>query len=724
VSIRHPSGLTLSRFADGELGDRRMRAVTRHVDRCARCREHVRFIRELHAAMEEPAADAGAPGDVARSDLADRVIRRRRAGERIELATPETTAGVTSDDHAQDTPDARGGWRLAVGIAAAFALFVLAGIYLFEAPPVAAGHSELSFGTELAVPGSTIEVTYTPSLLLAGQDSLRLRLRARSVDTPFPAHAGVIGPLRTATLHRDADGRFRGSFDVAPDELLVAAAVEDFSGEMIDTNLGRLWDLLVAEGGVPSTAALESRYRTLEAVNWVRAASWVKGLTQRYPDSPLPWAMLWRYQDRVDLAPPSDSLVAFHREKLHELIRIRARGRATPKDLEVLFAYARWLGEPQVSDSLLSELGRLDPGNSVVATWRALALGDLFGTRPYVERLDGIWAASDGTDDNFVINALHAAAEAGDSAAVRRWIARGREIPFLDVGRMAARLDPYEFATTERIRLRRDRLQWLNGIGERDRPLGLTAGEFEDWRQAEVQRTEGRLAGDLAATGDTAGALSILASVAATAWQPSVLGPYASLGLAAGDTAAALDAIAILAADPVSGEATRTTYGPLLERHARKLETYLRHGELEYARRLRRSLYSGNRLPGGVELHRADGTTTTAKERLSGVVTLVFIFEPELPGIEERIVRLRDRISETSGADSLRVLLVAKRPTPTLADRFGPANLLFDADLALTQHLHAFGSQDYVVLDRQLDASAPTADLDTALRIAGALRYE
>jgi len=183
VSDRHPSGLDLSRYADGELDARRTRDVACHVEECVECREYVVFIQGLAAAVEDlPADEAEAPAVEAGYDLAAEVLRRRRAGDRVALAVPGADT-TDADDGQQSGVRLSAAWRLGLSIAAGFVLFALAGIYLIEAPPAAAGRSELDFGTDLATPGSTLGVVYTPALFLAGQDSLRLRIRARSVNS-------------------------------------------------------------------------------------------------------------------------------------------------------------------------------------------------------------------------------------------------------------------------------------------------------------------------------------------------------------------------------------------------------------------------------------------------------------------------------------------------------------------------------------------------------------
>jgi hypothetical protein len=126
------------------------------------------------------------------------------------------------------------------------------------------------------------------------------------------------------------------------------------------------------------------------------------------------------------------------------------------------------------------------------------------------------------------------------------------------------------------------------------------------------------------------------------------------------------------------------------------------------------------RLPADTRLHFVDGTTTTVGDRLTGSTTLIVLFEPEVPGLEDRIGELLEHASRVPAAEGLQVLLVSKSPSPDLAGGFGATNLLTDENLDLTQRLHAWGAEDLVLVSRQFDAMKP-ANLDEALRIGIAI---
>lgn len=194
------------------------REVADHLPDCAACREAVEFFQRLAAATAEP---------LPVPDVTKAVLDRRRSGERIQLVQKPAVLR-----------------KVQYGLAASIALaFGLVG-YLLFVPTARANRSVLEFDPAVLAPASTVNVSYKPAGLLAGEDSLRLRVRSRTADSPFP-RGGPIGELQTATLKPAGGGTYEGKIAVDPDAIYVAAVVEDFQGERVDTNFGRLWDSFV-----------------------------------------------------------------------------------------------------------------------------------------------------------------------------------------------------------------------------------------------------------------------------------------------------------------------------------------------------------------------------------------------------------------------------------------------------------------------------------------------
>lgn len=723
--IGHPSGLELSRFADGELAGKRQRAVANHLESCARCRERVAFYRSLRAAASE-AAPEGAGHPAPPEGLADAVLERRAAGERIDLDADRWRDGErhrSAPGHAGEGAGAGHPWRTIIGVAACLLLLAVACVLIVRTPKASAGHSQLDFAPELPEPGSTIDVRYSPNFELAGYDSLRLRVRARTRRTPNPSKNGVVGALRTVTLYPAEDGSYRGRVRLTPDEIYVAAAVEDFSGEHVDTNLGRLWSLLVDGGsGTPATASLESEYRVIERDNFVRATKWAADVTQRYPDNPLGWAIRYYHDARIAPSGNSDSLRAFHHAKLRELIAERQDRPADVDDVVWLFSYARWLGEERLRDSLFAETRTLDPGDHATINWRTY-LAAASSPRPEYRliRLEALWQETRSSVSILIRFGLNTAAAAHDTAAVERWIERGLSTPGITAGSLASDLDETEYAS-ERAELRNTWIEQMHEWSDDDRPLGMSVAEFKLDRNTRIRREVGRLARDVALSGDTAGAMPLLKWAASDAWRPEMLEPYVERLLATGDTATALASIGVLMADPVGGETAARRYAPVVDHRVADPEFFLRESREEYEERVRAHLTLHYRFPADTHLSFVGGATERAGDVLRGRPTVFFLIDTRLGNAAESVRTFARRMTDGVGSDLQGIVAVQTSGAPlpgTIAD--APILVIDDRGYEIAQRLRDFSVSGYAVLDRDLNVVATTGDLDTALRVAGAL---
>jgi hypothetical protein len=689
----------------------------------------VAFYRSLRAAANEAAPEETeqlAPP----AGLADAVLERRAAGERVDLGHDRAAEGGRPGDERHRSVPGRAGegtgsdhpWRTVIGVAACLLLLAVACVLIIRTPKAAAGHSQLDFAPELPEPGSTIDVRYAPNFELAGYDSLRLRVRARTRVTPRPSRTGVIGELRTTTLRPADDGSYIGRLIVGDDEVYLAAAVEDFSGEHVDTNLGRLWSLLVgADDGKPGTAALEGEYRMIEHGDFVRATAWAVDVTERYPDNPLGWAIRYYHDARIAPAANTDSLKTFHRQKLRELIRRRADRAADVEDLGWLFTYARWLGEDQLRDSLLAAAEAVDAKNYTVVSWRSF---DTYGASTAAERsdrLETLWEDSGGSNDMLVRAGLSAAAAVHDTAALRRWIDRGLSTPGIGAGALASRLDNTEFAA-ERAELRKLWIEQVHNWGEAERPLDMSVSEFKLERNKRIRRDVGRLARDVALSGDTAGAMPLLKWAAEDAWRPEMLEPYVERLLAIGDTTTALPSLGVLMADPVDGEAATRRYAPVVERHIEDPAAFARQSRDEYGQRVRASLALHYRFSADTHLSFVGGTTERAGDVLRGQPTIFFLIDTRLGSAAEAVATFARRMTDGDGSDLQGIVVVQTSGGP-LPEAISEASILVidDRGYEIAQRLRRYSSDGYAVLDRDLNVVAATGDLDTALRIAGGL---
>ncbi len=690
----HPSELALSRFVDGDLPSVRLEEIAGHVEHCSECRERVDFFRTLGetAAELEPARPP---------DVADEVLRRRRAGERIDLLSANGDGS---------TPPVR--WTARFGIAASIALAVLAGGYMLLAPTAGAHRSELSFEPGTPTSGEMVSLRYEPASYLAHHDSLRLRMRARNAESPNP-RGGVIGELRVATLRKSEDGTFEGRFALQPGDLYVAAAVEDFAGENIDTNFGQLWDVLVAEeNGEPSVAALESKYRVLEPFNWVMAAEWAAEAAERYPENPFGWTMLYVHQSRMGTIALPDSLRAFHEGKLRELVGLADA--YNPDELYWLADYARRQGQLDVQEQLLARLRERAPRHRAITQQqlaRIMAETDDLATR--LGRLDSLWQQTDARSAVLVRQGILAAVRLGDIDAVDSWVDRARLVPNLTEESIAALLDPFDELVSRRIRLRSDRLEELANADGSLRSLRTSTGEHRQRVDEAVEATRMELAGDLIISGDTVQALSMMAEVAEKAWKPDVLEPYVDELLAIGDTAAARPIIGMLYADPIVGDRAQGKYGSILSSDAAEIALF----ETEYRDRVRDSAMPGRRLAPEMKLQRIDGAEFTARD-LGGKPTVFLMWDPGHPYATTLLAEFNERIDGPRN-EQINGVIVTSADTGVqwLGDW---SSMVRDRSHELSQALGDFEVPKYIVLDPNLAVAARVSDPATALRFAHA----
>ena len=698
----HPRALTLSRYVDGDLSSKARRRTEEHLGRCPKCRETVDFIRELGEAAREQSG-AGVP------DVADEVIRRGAQGERVVLETPRRNRALGP------------GTLQAV---AAIVLLVLGGaaLILTLAPSASASRSELTFDPDEPTPGELIQVEYSPAFYLSDYDSLRLRARARKAVSPFP-RGGVIGELRLATLHRNPNGTFSGRIRLERDDEFLAAAVEDFEAQNVDTNFGQLWELLVrTDDGSPSVAALEGRYRTLEPYNWILASAWAEEVTERWPDSPFGWALLYFHISRTRTEPLPDSVMTFHRAKLAALVEAQEAGDEEPDDLAWLATYARFLGDTRLQDQLLDRLAELDPNRREVIDRHVEGVFSEPGQDPRVllNLLEGIWATSDRSNELLVRVALGTAVSVKDVNAARIWLTRAREVEGITTPQLLNITEPLVKLAPLRAEILRAELASLESATGVMRPLRSTREEYEgDLRSASLQ-TRVALASTLVDAGELAAATAVADDVLAMVWKPQDVQPVVNLFLAANDTTTAIRLIGMLVADPIEGPDALQAYGPVLTAAGVDSAALLETASDELTVRVLSSLSSTRYLPDGIAVSFSDGTEMTAGDYFRGRPTVLLMWRTDVGRAVETLDNFEALAAEPWVADRIRTTVISAPPEAAnleeLKRRASP--VILDGGYELTESLRAFGAPTYVVLDSDRRIVATVREASTAFRIA------
>jgi len=413
--IMHPSSITLSRYADGGLSTGRTSRIAAHLVRCRGCREEIARIRTLG----QSARDANVPE--MRASVAESIAARRGSGARVILPV-------------EDAPGSsrRWSWRL---VAAAVVAVGIVG--LFTRPLVrrvaASEVSRLTFTPAHPAPGSRVAVRYAPSGALA--DEANLLLLARYV----PASANVIWNfdndvprgIVAATLERNAEGVFSGTITI-PDSAVVAQfTVIDRAGERIDNNEHQLWQLQTSEadGRASFQGLLYAAHRRIQRTPNEFGRSAAESLIAIYPDSAQSWASLVSVEGSSRIPNWLSVFDARERRfaKLEKAMAKRTIVSAGEMSAMVSLASA-------VEDSAAADRWR----NRLLVTYPAdmRAIEVMYfhafdaprdSARGLLPALDSAWIATPAAHRAVAELGLEVALNAGDSTAIRRWVARALE---------------------------------------------------------------------------------------------------------------------------------------------------------------------------------------------------------------------------------------------------------------------------------------------------------
>lgn len=694
----------MSLYVDGELSVAHQGLVREHIDLCARCTNEVEFIEAL-ADGARRVSPAHTP------DVANEVIRRRLEGERVVLHTADHRTRFASAP---------------VRAAAAALIFIAAtSAYLLLAPSASASRGHLKFDPDAPSAGESIRVTYSPAFYLAEHDSLRLRARARQADSPFP-RGGLIGELRISTLRKNAEGEFTGFIQLEPGDVFVAAAVEDFEARDVDTNFGKLWEILVVEDdGDPSIAALDSRYRVLEPYNWVMASAWAEEVTERWPESPFGWTLLYWHDSGLRALEEQDSLRAFHRGKLAELV-----ASTDPDDgakIALLSMYARLLDQDSLEASLIDQLARLDDSHQRVVDRRTSQALEASGDDPddLLDRLEGLWRTKSRLSEFPVLLALQTAISVADVDAARRWMERAAATPEVSPGQVLRVTKPLDLLAPERIVLLKEELSRLGGASDEYRSLRRSATQHAVAVQEATSSLSIELAIAYADLGDLQLASRQLARFSDQIWRPTDLQLTIDFHLAAGDTISALDWIGLLVVDPIDGAEKFDSYSDILVLHIAELQAFLARSREALASRITKSLTLTVQLSPRTELLIAGDTRRWAGEFFEGRPTVLLLIDGIRAGTTSiaDFERIRNKPQLVNRVRAL-VVVSGTRDLDSGSPTSTSLPLVIDEHYDLVQDLRVFGTPVYVVLDAHRNVVADLRDPATAFRIAHALVEE
>ena len=412
--------------------------------------------------------------------------------------------------------------------------------------------SGLRFAPESPRAGDEITVTYSPPATLSAEPELVLRGTYRTAaDKPWL----VVANERVLEIPVMKPGRgrnFTTRFTLPEGAVYAAFVVEDAAGEQLDTNGGRLFDLLVhAPDGRPLYHAYRRRADEFEDRNVHTSLEALQSALALYPDSLDGWSELRSLERSALGSTAGDSLFAWHEENfaaLHESHSERA-DELSPSVIQGLASYAaavrhsagaahwRAISERTVG----TDEWALETGWQIMNRWETD--GDAEATLAEFERY---WPDARGTISPFGIFGLEFAIEVGNLEAVDRWAERffPHRIRGFALSRMLAAIPERRERAVELARARYE-------LPPPVRPLGRTAGEHA--RTLAVERAA--LTKDYARFLDEhAGpdeAMEIVEEATTRSASPDLFEILGELKLNAGDVAGAAQAYAVVASDPI-----------------------------------------------------------------------------------------------------------------------------------------------------------------------------
>jgi hypothetical protein len=536
----HPSFKTLNLYHDRELAENRRRRVAAHLADCPKCRDTIQFLRKIdEAARTYPMRDPGA-------DLFQRILDRRESGERVILPMVDPPAPPFSVPR-------RSARVLFVG-----GLVVVAATvgFLFGLPELRADRSELLFDPVAPRAGEVIRVVYRPGMLLQGEQ--RLLMRGRFLTAEDASHGRDVPQVVVAELVRQGRGRYTGEFQLSPDVVFAAFAVENPDGSVVDHNRRQLWELLVHDDqGTPTAAALRKRTEEHFARGPELAQDPVEQLTALYSRFPSSWLA----RLNVDLST--------HEPAEHDMVRAEAgaqfrrlessllhHAEVAVSELAAMAELAENVGDSLAAERWQRRLAELEPGHPYLARVRATRILNEHQQNPgsALGALQALWdeGMSGSAADLVAAQAFIVAWSMGLAEETRTWAFRwAKEKPWdrIAIGQSLARWPELRDAGLELLRLAADDSV---GLEDERRPLTSTRQQHLESIAREHRRARVALGSALVQTGSMWAGLNLLEVTAEEGWDPTVFRLVAETRLALSDTVAALQMLARVAIDPMT----------------------------------------------------------------------------------------------------------------------------------------------------------------------------
>ena len=695
---------TLSAFADGEVGEPSLVTVRAHLGTCSTCREEVRFIRKLGAALRKLPSPAAPQGFI------DEIFPKEPGqGDVVPLfdRAPRISGASRS--------------RWALPLVACLSGLLVGFLALTLGPDrVMAGSSTMTL--ERADAG-TLTVRYETVSSLSAEPGLRARIRYWIPDslrfTQTRAGFASIG------LEREDAGRFEGVASLPPGTVYAMAAVEDQRGDRIDTNRGRLWEYIERdEHGQPT---LQGRlYQMLGAskISVSRVIQVAEQAASEFPERPEFWATRLLFTaDTVPVAV-TGRVLRSGAERLEVLDAAARRGDPGALEVYALSRYSELLGRRDLQvywDAVLTSEYPLHEYSSQARLWEIVLSSE--PSRRKLDALDRTWRRS--STPALAQVGLEYSYEFADSTLTRTWLDRYASEPALrdmqlDVA-VAERVSDIPALQPLAEEWILDRLDHSRDWRGPARPLDQTRLGFD----RETTQIRGRLNLYLGRIridrGDTAGALQVVERAAAQSWTPDVFFELAKLHQSAGSFVRASELIALALADPVASIASF----PSLDERREALsptEDQLLAARTAWRERLAPSLLDQS-VTRAASLRDPRRERITLQEAMEGRLTLVLQGPWPSHTSPKRLGLLRVNAENLKAANARTMFIVvapARTPEVEGLTAEGPPDsppAFYDDRFEVWDALGASRQDQYFVLDPSGKLRYRGEDLATAIRI-------
>ncbi|MGH7476049.1 MAG: zf-HC2 domain-containing protein [Longimicrobiales bacterium] len=695
--VLHPGFVRLSRYADQELAPRARRRVADHLAGCPRCRERLRFIREIDLAAR------AIPVEPPRDRVLDRILARRAAGERVILPT-------------SDPRPARRPARSLLGVAAALTLATVSAILLFSARELGADHSELEFSPQRPTAGASVRVEYRSGSLFAEHDYLRLRARFRAAD-------GSVSWSEPAVLAREDAGLYRGAFVLPVDARYGAFAVETLDADQVDSNDRRLWDLMVQDAaGRPLPEAYEQRIEDVRPRNWGLALETAQEYARSYPNRPESAYALFILERQVTDGDDLQTLRATHGERFSRFHHQLADARPlSPLRLQTMAFYASAVGAADAAEFWRARLVNEAPRHVVAAGYRGARIARETEASPlkHLALLEALWNETRAPE--VAVAGLMVAGRTGNSM-VASWADRVDG----DTWDLMAFAD-FVLATpggndVARRMLNRARRQLANS----DRPLESSRSEFDASLRQQEQAILAAVGARFLTAGNRVAAVAAFDSALEGAWVPMVYKTVADARLEMGDSLAALRLYAAHSVDPSAPVDFESEIRRLL---SAQFDDSVWQNERELARSalarhaLRRATTIA--LPQEVQLIDTQGRSHPARDVIAGRHLVAFWSSRFAPARED-VPTLARYVDGLMRRGTRTTVVIPERPNSEMLDYLGQygvtAPVYFDPAGEASLVFRQSGIPGYALVDGQGRIRFIGLSIDQVMQSAEALK--